>query len=109
MTSVIKTYRCDNCGDIERFEEHTHISKKCWECKSSNIERIITPPIVSKNASPRTIGSLIERNNRRNPLSREKQFGQITEKKLAKENKLRKISKMTPEQKQKYIEGKIDV
>lgn len=109
MTIVIKTYRCPKCGDIERSEEHTSMARKCWECGSKQIERIITPPIVSKDGAPRTVGSFVERNNKRNPLTREKQFGNITEKKLEKESRLRKISRMTPEQKQKYIEGKIDV
>ena len=109
MTIVVKTYRCPECGDIERSEEHTSIARKCWQCGSKQIERIITPPIISRDAAPRTVGSLLEKNNKKNPLTREKQFGKITERKLDKESKLRKIAKMTPEQKQKYIEGKIDV
>lgn len=85
------------------------MARKCWECGSKQIERIITPPIVSKDGAPRTVGSYVARQNKRNPLTREKRFGEITEKKLSAEMRLRKISKMTPEQKQKYIEGKIDV
>lgn len=109
MTIVIKEYLCPNCGEIERSQEHDQISRKCWICKSPEIERRISVPIFSKNMEPRTVGTFAEKNGRKNPLTREKQFGQITEKKLSAETRLRKISRMTPEQKQKYIEGRIDV
>lgn len=109
MTIVIKEYLCPNCGEIERSQEHDQISRKCWICKSPEIERRISVPIFSKDGAPRTIGSFVARQNKRNPLTREKRFGEITEKKLSAETRLRKISKMTPEQKRKYIEGEIDV
>lgn len=101
---VDKEYECDKCGVFSILQEHNQISKKCPKCKSKNFERRISSPAVSKLNDPRTIGSLIDRNNKRNPLSREKAFGVDAEKKLAAKDKFEKINRMSPEQKQKWIE-----
>jgi putative FmdB family regulatory protein len=104
MTIVIKEYECPNCGLFEHAQQHTTQLKKCPTCKSKEIERMISAPIVAKDAAPKTVGSLIDRNNKRNPLTREKQFGEITEKKLDRGNKMQKIARMTPDQKRAYID-----
>lgn len=101
---VIKTYRCDNCGEYEVPEHHNETHDICELCGQLPAERIITAPIVAKDGEPRTVGSLIERNNKRNPLTREKQFGDLTEKKLEKQSRFQKINKLSPEQKKKFIE-----
>lgn len=103
MTIVIKEYECENCGIFECYQQHTSQLKKCPTCKSKNIERLISAPIVAKDAAPRTVGSLIDKNNKKNPLSREKQFGEISEKKLDRGSKIQKIARMTPEQQNTYI------
>jgi len=103
MALVTKEYNCPNCGDIEIFQTHTEISKKCPTCKAK-IERVISRPLVAKDGGPRTIGSQIDLNNKRNPLSREKAFGVGAEKKLEAQSRMKKIQRMTPEQKKKFIE-----
>lgn len=105
---VVKEYLCDNCGNVEFLQSHKEIYKKCPNCKSKNIERTISSPIVAKDAAPRTIGSQIELNNKRNPLSREKTFGVDAEKKLENQSRLKKIANLNPEQMKKFIEdGKL--
>lgn len=103
MANVTKTYECPKCGDIEIFQSHKTTSKKCPTCKSK-IERVITAPAVAKDGNPRTFGSMIERNNKRNPLEREKVMGVNADKKLAAESKMRKLAKASPEQIKKYVE-----
>lgn len=103
MAQVIKTYECPECGIIEREEAHTSCAKKCWICKSK-VDRIISAPIVSKDGGPRTVGALMDRNNKKNPLAREKRFQSAPTKESPQAAKLRAISKMTDAQKAAYIE-----
>lgn len=103
MAIVVKTYDCPKCGAIEITQKHTEQSKKCPTCKSE-IERTLSAPLVAKDAEPRTIGSLMEQNNKRNKYEREKVMGENTEKKLAKQTHVRKLANATPEQKKRYIE-----
>jgi len=103
MTLVTKEYNCVNCGDFEVMQQHKEQLKKCPTCKSKEIERLISAPLVAKDGAPRTVGSLIDKNNKKNPLTREKQFGEISEKKLDRGSKIQKIARMTPEQQNTYI------
>lgn len=103
MALVTKEYDCPKCGLIEIFQSHKEQSKKCPTCKSP-IERIISKPLIAKDSAPRTIGSQIDLNNKRNPLSREKAFGVGAEKKLKEQERMRKIQNLTPEGKQRFIE-----
>lgn len=103
MAIVVKTYDCPKCGAIEITQGHKEQSKKCPTCKSQ-IERTLSAPLVAKDAGPRTVGSLMEQNNKKNKHEREKVMGEITEKKLAKQAHFRKLANATPEQKKRYIE-----
>lgn len=107
MAKVNKEFRCDSCDpvfDFEKIVKHTVRSTKCPKCGSKS-ESLISLPSVSKMADPRTVGSLIERNNKRNPLTREKIVGSQEDMKKADQQKhMRDLTRMTPEQKQRYIE-----
>lgn len=103
MANVIKTYDCPKCGAIEIVQNHKEVSKKCPTCKAK-IERTLCAPLVAKDAGPKTVGSLIEQNNKKNKLTREKTMGDITERKLSRETHFRKLANATPEQKRRYIE-----
>ena len=103
MANVVKTYECPKCGDIEILQLHTEESKKCPTCKSE-IERVLTAPMLAKDSAPRTIGTLMEKNNKRNKYSREKSMGEATEAKLSKESHMRKLANASPAQTKRYIE-----
>lgn len=103
MATVIKTYDCPKCGAIEITQSHNTISKKCPKCKSE-IDRTLTAPLVAKDGNPRTVGKLMEQNNKKNKLKREKVMGDVTEQKLAKETHFRKLANASPAQKKRYIE-----
>ena len=106
MAKVIKEYECEICGPFEVEIRHDRQCRKCPKCKSTKIERLISRPVISKTAGPRTVGSLIEQNNRKNPLTREKIMGQSESehtKKSEQASKMRKLANMTPEQTEKYI------
>ena len=100
---VIKEYECENCGIFEELQSHNKVHKKCPTCKSTNIERLISKPLLSKDNAPRTIGSQIDQNNRRNPLTREKIFGVGAEKKLEKESYYKKIAGLTGAAKERFL------
>ncbi len=104
MSLVIKEYFCENCGDFEDLQQHNKMHTRCPKCDSAEIERLISKPIVAKDGGPRTIGSQIELNNKRNPLTREKIFGPDAEKKMKQREKMEKLQNMSTEQKNKYIE-----
>lgn len=103
MANVIKEYLCPNCNIIEIFQSHNKTSKKCPTCKAK-IEQLISRPLISKDGAPKTVGGLIDRNNKKNPIEREKVMGVGIEKKLAAESKMRKLGNASPEQIKKYIE-----
>lgn len=103
MTDVIKTYDCPKCGGIEILQQHTEQSKKCPTCKSA-IERIISAPMLAKDSAPRTVGTMMERNNKRNKHGREQSMGKINEQKLSKESHMRKLANASPAAKKRYIE-----
>jgi putative FmdB family regulatory protein len=103
MAIVTKTYDCPKCGAIEIMQSHKEQSKKCPTCKSK-IERTLSAPMVAKDSAPKTVGTLIEQNNRRNKHGREKAMGDITERKLERESHFRKLANATPAQKRRYIE-----
>jgi len=104
MSLVIKEYECVNCGLFEATQNHDEMYEYCPECDAP-VERIIGLPAVSKLADPRTVGTMMERNNRRNPLTREKLMGSESEfnKKSEQAAKMKKINNMTAEQKERYI------
>lgn len=104
MALVTKEYHCETCGDFELLQNHKEQLKRCPKCDSMEVERVISRPLISKDGGPRTIGSLIEQNNRRNPLSRERAFGIDAEKKMKAKERMEKIQKLTPEQTKKFIE-----
>ena len=103
MAFVTKEYACETCGEFEVSQKHTETFKRCPICDSIEIERIISCPAIAKMGGPRTIGALIDLNNSRNPLEREKTFGVGAEAKMKQDERLRKIQKMTPEQKHKFV------
>lgn len=103
MATVIKNYECPKCGDIEITQSHKTISKKCPTCKSE-IERVLTAPLVAKDSEPRTVGGLIDKNNKKNKRGREKAMGDVTEKKLEKESHMRKLANASPQQVRRYVE-----
>lgn len=103
MATVIKTYECPKCGDIEITQSHNTTSKKCPTCKSK-IERVLSAPLIAKDAAPKTVGGLLDRNNRKNKHEREKVMGDITEKKLEKESHMRKLANASPSQIKRYVE-----
>ena len=105
MSNVIKEYECTKCGPIEIIQLHTEISKKCPTCKSP-IERVLSVPLISKDGGPKTVGMLLEKNNRKAPLKREKVMGEmgVTEKKLEKEAHMRKLANASPQQVKRYVE-----
>jgi putative FmdB family regulatory protein len=103
LAIVEKEYLCENCGEFSEFQQHSEVYKKCPKCKSKNIERLISKPLLSKDNEPRTIGSQIDRNNKRNPLTREKIFGVGAEKKLEKESYYKKIAGLTGEAKERFL------
>lgn len=96
---VTKEYECPKCGPIEIEQVHNRIAHKCPTCKSP-IERLIGLPIISKLGDPRTVGSQIELNNKRNPLTREQRVGgSDMEKKLKYREEVSKWGQMSDEQK----------
>lgn len=99
---VTKEYLCENCGEIEIVQSHKQTSKKCPTCKAK-IERVISAPIISKLNEPRTIGAQLDLNNKKNPLSREKALGVGKQKKLEKESRMKKISKLTPSGMKRFL------
>lgn len=103
MANVTKEYLCEKCGEIEFIQNHKEVYKKCPICKSP-IERLLSAAIIAKDGNPRTVGKLMEQNNKKNKLKREKVMGDITEKKLAKETHFRKLANASPAQKKRYIE-----
>lgn len=104
---VIKQYSCETCGELECLQSHKEVFSRCPKCDSIEIERVISPSLVV-DKTPRTVGSMIEHNNRKNPLTREKIFGVGAEKKIKDQEKAKKIAALSPEGKIKYInEGKL--
>jgi putative FmdB family regulatory protein len=104
MAIVTKEYNCQTCGEFELLQSHNDVLKRCPKCDSMEIERILSAPLVAKDGAPRTIGSQIDLNNKRNPLSREKAFGVGAEKKIKAKERMKKIQNLTPEQTRKFIE-----
>lgn len=104
MANVIKEYGCKSCGaKFEVLQRHDHVTKKCKFCKKK-VEQIISAPIISKLAGPRTIGSQVEQNNKRNPLTREKIFGVDAEKKAKARERMQKIQKLDANGMKNFIE-----
>jgi len=104
LALVTKEYLCESCGDIEFLQNHTEIYEKCPIC-NGDLERLISGPIISKLCDPRTVGSLLELNNRRNPLSRERAFGVGAEEKLNAQSRTQKIQAInTNKQMRDFIE-----
>ena len=104
---VIKQYLCETCGELEYLQSHKEVYSRCPNCDSPEVQRVISPSLVV-DKTPRTVGSMIDRNNRKNPLTREKIFGVGAEKKIKDQEKMEKIANLSPEGKIKYInEGKL--
>lgn len=135
---VTYEYECTNCGEF--YSEDRTISdyrengprKKCKNCKKLKLERIISKPLVSKMAEPKTVGSLAEENYRKNKskieeearIRKDERYNNIREraakngvelpkdrpepKKSPHETKTdAEVNKMTQERKVKYMmEGK---
>lgn len=102
MATVIKNYECPKCGEIEITQSHKTVSKKCPTCKSQ-IERLLTAPLVAKDSAPKTVGGLIDLNNK-NKRKRDGAMGGVTEKKLEKESHMRKLANASPQQVKRYVE-----
>lgn len=99
-------YKCFSCED--KFEIYQAIKdpvkKKCIKCGKSNLERLIYP-VMGRVKSIKTLGQLAEKNTRQlgSSLDNEAEAKRISIKTGTRE--LNEISRMTPAQKKKYIEG----
>jgi putative FmdB family regulatory protein len=121
----IYVYICDTCkkeySTYERIFDDPH--DKCKLCNDGNVVRKIFPPQVI-NSEPRTLGSLAEKNSAKMGVdelaARDEEYRTRKNERLARhigktnkdvttpetkceQEKMRKINKMTPEQKEKYI------
>lgn len=104
MATVVKEYQCANCIDkITIYQHHSETTELCPNC-SGPIEQVISAPIIAKVGGPRTVGTQIEQNNKRNPLTREKIFGHDAEKKQNQKERLRKISKLDSSGMKNFLE-----
>lgn len=104
MAIVTKEYLCTSCEkEFEIDIQHDKNRKKCIHCGKHTLERIISCPIISKVGGPRTLGTLMEKNNKNNPLSREKAVGSENDEKFKWQQKVEKLKRMSPDQKEKYI------
>jgi putative FmdB family regulatory protein len=113
---MIYTYKCYDCEhqfDTEQSVKDKPL-KKCPHCKNLSIERLIYSPMVFVRQEAKTIGQLADRN------SKKLGTGEISERDAKKKETAKnffdkersdlnkKISSMTPEQKDRYIyEGKL--
>ncbi len=99
-------YKCSSCED--EFEIYQGIKdsakKKCVKCGKSNLERMIYP-VIGRVKSIKTLGQLAEKNTKQfgSSLDNEAEAKRIAIKTRTRE--LNEISRMTPTQKKKYIEG----
>lgn len=113
---MIYEYKCENCGHEEEREEKMGPSKllKCPKCKKKKLERLISASIGFVRQDAKTIGQVMDRNAKK--LGRyEKDHlrkdyilsGQEErdKKRKADREEITKISKMSPEQKQRYIQN----
>ena len=110
---MIYTYRCYDCD--YQFDENQSVKdkplRKCPCCKHLSIERVIYAPMVFCKREATTIGQLADRNSkklgRQEVLERDAKKKEQSAKPLAGARKEinRKISKMTEDQKQRYIEN----
>lgn len=105
MAIVIKEFHCEKCDNtFEDHVKHTVRSKKCPTCKTK-CESLISLPSISKMGGPRTVGALMEQNNKKNPLSKEKALGSKEDlKKMEHQKHMKDLARMTPEQTKRYIE-----
>ncbi len=110
---MLYDYACP-CGHTEEREEKIGPSKleKCPKCKKKKLERQISCPMVFVRQDAKTIGQVMDRNakklGRYEKESLRKDYvesGQEAKDKNRKEERelINKISKMSKEQKQRYI------
>lgn len=117
-------YVCEECED--EFEVFQYLKDdplvKCEKCGKDSLYKSIQPTFVNDNV-PKTIGQLAERNTKKaskeqlaNIREEHRTMGKKAKKEMYKEAGINhidneiynKLSKATPEQKQKYIaEGKL--
>lgn len=104
MANVIKEYQCSKCDvKFEVFQNHKETTRKCKTC-GGKVEQVISVPLVSKMGGPRTIGTQIEQNNKKNPLTREKIFGVDAEKKIKAQERMQKIQRLSGDGLKNFIE-----
>lgn len=61
----IYTYRCSCSHLFEKEQPYFSKHPKCEKCGSKEVEKIITPPIVSRSKEIRTVGQQGEANYKR--------------------------------------------
>ncbi len=109
---MVYTYRCYDCD--YQFDENQSATdkplKKCPCCKHLSIERVIYAPMVFTKREATTIGQLADRNakklgkgevSERDAKKKEQSAKPLNE---ARKELSRTISKMTENQKQRFIE-----
>ena len=102
-------YACNYCGFHQQdvYQSiHDEPHKKCPKCKNNTYERLISCGLavfVSQDAS--TIGQLADRNAKKNRSKLSEDAAKKLESEPQKEDKsyIRKINKMTPKQRHKWI------
>lgn len=109
---AIRDYECSKCNYHEEVSESIHVKpelKKCPQCNKKAFRVVILESPRCKVVEIKTIGQLADSNwkkmgryERENKMREDK----VEESLQKREDNLRrnKISKMTPEQKTKYIE-----
>ena len=104
-------YECGQCNHSFSIVQSIKDDelKRCPECNKNHLQRVIlSPPLVFIKGEPTTIGQLADRNTQkmgRYELENKRNKDDMATHRKNKEvrDKRRKINKMTPEQKRKWI------
>lgn len=107
----IYNYECKECNYSEEIFQHINDKAfcKCPSCKKKKFRRVILTAPMGIISDPKTVKQLAEKNwSKMGSYERTEIIdkGRTKEKKSMIEHKklMKKISKLTPEEKQKYIE-----
>jgi putative FmdB family regulatory protein len=102
-------YSCDNCG-LHQKDVYQSIKDKaykiCPECNNNSYKRLISGGLdVFVSREPSTIGQIADRNSKKNKTKLSELQAKKKESEPQKEDKsyIRKINKMTPTQRKKWI------
>ena len=102
-------YLCKSCGcTFETKHGFNDSPSPCPKCEKTDLAQVFdNPPIVFVKGEPTTLGQLAERNTSsmgRYELENHRAEREEIHKQDDSKNTRRKINKMTPKQRQKYIE-----